>query len=259
MEAKHAPDATQRFTSRVDDYVKARPGYPAGVVDVLRARVGLDSTWAIADVGSGTGISARLFLQAGNRVFAVEPNDAMRAAAEKSLAHFQNFTSVVGTAERTTLPDGAVHLVVAAQAFHWFDRAAFRAELPRICKPGGQVLLLWNDRLLAGSPFLEAYERLLQQFATDYKAVNHQNITPEDLAAFFGRPPSRADLPNEQRLDFEGLRARLLSSSYVPRQGHERFAAMLAELRRIYDVNAEADAVRVLYRTQMFFGPLAQG
>src|SRR5258705_12626233 len=94
---------TQRFSSRVDNYVRFRPGYPDELIDSLRTENGLTEQAVIADVGSGTGKLTELFLRHGNSVFAVEPNQEMREAGERLLAHFPGFTSIHGTAEATTL------------------------------------------------------------------------------------------------------------------------------------------------------------
>ena len=128
------PDSTQRFSDRVADYVRYRPNYPRGILATLAAETGLSTDSLVADVGSGTGISAELFLSHGNAVYAVEPNHDMRAAAEAALARYPRFHSVVGTAETTSLPDHSVDYVVAAQAFHWFDADSTRAaNLPASC------------------------------------------------------------------------------------------------------------------------------
>lgn len=162
------PSPTDRFSDRVENYVRYRPSYPAAVLDVLREEIGLTPDWSIADVGSGTGISAALLLDNGNEVFAVEPNGPMRAAAEKLLAPYPKFHAVDGTAEATTLDARSVDAVVAAQAFHWFDPAAFGGECRRILKPNGWAVLLWNARRLDATPFLRGYEELLQKYGTDY-------------------------------------------------------------------------------------------
>src|SRR5688572_26148695 len=158
--ADSSRDPKERFSSRVDAYVAARPRYPQQVIDHLTAEIGLRPDWHIVDLGSGTGISCELFLQNGNTVTGIEPNAAMRAAAEESLRVFAKFRSVDASAESTTLPAGCADLVVAAQAFHWFDIPAARRETLRILRPapaagGGWALLMWNDRKLHGTPFLE--------------------------------------------------------------------------------------------------------
>src|SRR3954468_20199343 len=150
-----APEA--RFSNRVADYVRYRPSYPPAVLDMLRREAGLEPKAVIADVGSGTGISAGLFLREGCTVFAVEPNNEMRHAAETLLKDHTSFHSVSGTAEATTLTEHSVDFVVAAQAFHWFNPKPTRAEFTRILKPGGWVVLMWNERRLDTNPFLRDY------------------------------------------------------------------------------------------------------
>lgn len=251
---KEPADSKERFTERVAAYVAARPGYPQGVIDVLRERAGLRPEWAVADIGSGTGISTGLFLSAGCTVFAIEPNDAMRAAAERQHRRASKFHSVNGSAEATTLTDRSVDFVVAAQAFHWFDVAAFRAETLRILRPGGWGLLLWNDRDDSADEFAVEYERLLRDFGTDYTAVQHRNVGRERIEAFFGGRCDLIELPNAQSLDFDGLRDRLLSSSYVPREGDTKFGPMLDRLRDVFDRTQSDGAVAMRYRTQLFLG-----
>jgi SAM-dependent methyltransferase len=248
-------DSTTRFSDRVENYVRYRPGYPDGVLDVLRRETALAPDSVVADVGSGTGISSELFLRNGNEVFAVEPNAEMRQAAERMLGHHAGFHSVAGTAEATTLPDGSVDHVVAGQAFHWFDRGKARREFGRILRPGGWVVLMWNARRDDSTPFLREYEALLQRYGTDYREVQHRNVDLSTLREFFaGGELEMRTLYNEQRFDFEGLKGRLLSSSYAPAEGHPHFPPMIAELERIFARNAEEGEVRFEYDTEIYFG-----
>jgi SAM-dependent methyltransferase len=247
---------TERFSDRADAYARSRPGYPPAVLDVLRRECGLEPGWVVADVGSGTGLSSVLFLSNGNPVRAVEPNGAMRDAAEGWLGDRPGFRSVAGTAEATTLPSGSVDLVVCAQAFHWFDPAAARAEFARILRPGGGVVLLWNRRL-DGTPFLRAYEALLVRHGTDYEQVRHDRLDGAALAAFYGAPPKRATLPNEQWLDLEGLKGRLRSSSYLPGAGHPGHSALLRAAERVFADHAEGGRVRLEYELEIYTGTLA--
>lgn len=203
LSASPAPE--ERFSDRVDNYVRYRPHYPQEIIDVLRRETRLSSSSVIADVGSGTGISAELFLQAGCTVHGVEPNREMREAAERLLAAYPAFHSVNGTAEATTLPDHGVDLIVAAQAFHWFNTSATRAEFSRILKPDGHIVLIWNERKLDASPFLREYEALLLRFGTDYATVRHENIDATQLSYFFIGPHATHTFLNEQRFDFTGL------------------------------------------------------
>lgn len=251
-----ASDVTKRFSDRVENYVKYRPGYPREAVEYLRSSAGLDAGWAVADIGSGTGIFSRLLLERGCKVYGVEPNDEMRAAGEKELAAFANFRSVAGTAENTGLPDRSVDLVTAAQAFHWFEPPAAKREFRRILKTeDGIVCFLWNDRKTDTTPFLREYEAFLHEYGTDYARVNHKNISDnEAVADFFDRDFHKAEFFNCQDFDHEGLRGRLLSSSYVPNEGHERYRPMLAALRRLFDRHQRDGRVRIEYATQIFWG-----
>jgi SAM-dependent methyltransferase len=250
---------TDRFGNRVADYVATRPGYPPAVLDILRGAAGLMPTldFAVADIGSGTGLSTIPFLENGNLVFGVEPNREMRLAAEDLLAGWPNFCSVAGTAEATTLPDTSVDLVVAGQAFHWFDPPRARVEFRRILRLGGSVALMWNTRRLDTSPFLRAYEALLQRFGTDYREVVHTNVDQATLARFFGPGRFKAlKVDNEQLFDREGLRGRLRSSSYTPTPGHPNFEPMMAELDRLFDTFNESARVRFEYDTEVYVGRL---
>src|SRR5271156_4696408 len=183
-----AQDATARFSSRVEKYVRYRPGYPKEIVDLLRKQCGLTADSVIADVASGTGIFTRMLLENGNRVFGVEPNAEMRHAGEEFLRSYPRFASVAGTAEATTLPDHGVDIVTAAQAAHWFDREKARREFIRILKPGGWCVLLWNERRTDSTPFLREYEQLLLTYGTDYREVRHERTT-DIIPEFFAPKP----------------------------------------------------------------------
>jgi SAM-dependent methyltransferase len=252
-----APDPTARFGNRVADYVATRPGYPPAVLDILRAEAGLTSSAVIADVGSGTGLSSEMFLKNGHTVYGVEPNAEMRAAGEQLLASYPNFHSVAGSAEHTTLPTVSVDLVVAGQAFHWFDPPRARAEFRRVLRPGKSVVLMWNTRRLDASPFLRGYEALLQQFGTDYREVVHTNVDQGKLAAFFGPGGFKAfRFDNVQLFDRDGLRGRLRSSSYTPPPGHPNYEPMVAEVDHLFDTFNDRGRVRFEYDTEVYVGPL---
>ncbi len=250
-------DPTLRFTTRVSDYVKFRPGYPVGVLDVLRNRMELALGKTVADIGCGTGIFSKFLLETGCTVIGVEPNAAMLSAAVEMLRGEKNFRAVAGKAEATTLADKSVELITAAQAFHWFDRPAFREECVRILRPGGYLALIWNDRKLEGSLFLEAYEKLLIDFGVDYMAVRHNNIDENELSRFFGPVEmDKATFPSEQSFDYDSLLGRLMSSSYAPQPGHANYAPTVAALRTLFDETNEDGQVRMEYETVVFFGQL---
>ncbi len=250
-------DSVGRFSNRVENYLKYRPRYPYAVIDALRDDCGLTPGSTVADVGSGTGFLTELFLRYGTTVWAVEPNAEMRTAAERWLADVAGFHSLTGTAEATTLPDRSVDIVAAGQAFHWFDRAKARLEFDRILKPGGWVALVWNERETESTPFLRAYEQLLQRFATDYAQVDHRLIDDAILREFFAPGSFRLrTFPNRQEFDYVGLQGRLLSSSYAPEKGQPGHEPMLAELRRIYDAHSLNDRISFDYLTRVYYGQL---
>lgn len=248
----------ERFSNRVRDYVGGRPGYPDEAVTWLAETFGLVAPAVIVDAGAGTGISAALFLRHGFTVVAVEPNDAMREAAVSTLGNDRRFRAVAATAEATTLPAASCDAVVAAQAFHWFDRAAFRAECARILRPEGVVALLWNVRCAERSPFAAGYEALLREFGTDYLAVRHENLSEPELREFFASPIAHRVLENSQRLDRDGLRARLLSSSYVPAAGHPWHEPMLAALEALFCEHQRDGKVVMEYELRAYASRLAR-
>lgn len=248
-------NSTTRFSDRVEDYVKYRPHYPAVILSYLRDVYSLRPGWVVADIGSGTGISTELFLGNGNTVYAVEPNREMREKAEELLAGYPGFISCDGVAEATGLPDAVAEMILAGQAFHWFQRAEARTEFVRISKPGAVVALIWNERLIL-SEFGREYESLILEYAGDYKTINHKNITDVQIGNFFHpRPFLLRSFENEQQFDFGGLRGRLLSSSYIPKEG-PRYAGMMQALQALFDRHQLGGRVRVGYETKLYTGTL---
>ncbi|MEW5875283.1 MAG: class I SAM-dependent methyltransferase [Candidatus Zixiibacteriota bacterium] len=250
------PDPTTRFSTRVADYIRYRPGYPDGLLDILQNEAGLSPASMVADIGSGTGISTELLLRSGATIHAVEPNPDMRHAAEQMLGDRPNFRSINGRAEATGLPDAGIDLITAAQAFHWFDREEARREFVRILRPNGWVALFWNTRRTDASEFLRGYEDLLREFATDYVQVDHRHVDTQAIADFFRGPFATRILANEQVFDFEGLKGRLLSSSYAPAAGHPKHLPMIDALRILHDRHADGGKVRFLYDVEVYFGRL---
>lgn len=248
----------KRFWNRVNDYVNGRPGYPDEVVSWLVETFGLERSATIVDTGAGTGISVALFLRHGFTVIAVEPNDPMREAAVAALGGDPRFRAVAATAEATTLPAASVDAVVAAQAFHWFDRTAFRAECARILRPFGVVALLWNVRRVEDSPFAADYEALLREFGTDYLDVRHENVSEDRLAAFFDGPFSRATWSNVHMLDRQRLRSRLLSASYVPTVGHPWHQPMLEALEALFEAHQVNGRVAMPYELRAYASRLTR-
>lgn len=252
------PDPTSRFSDRVQDYVRWRPGYPPQVVEALRTDLGLQPSHVVADVGSGTGILSRLLVENGNVVYGVEPNREMAAVAEADLAHTGRFHGIDGRAEATTLGERSVDLITAGQAFHWFKVPESHAEFRRILRPGGGVALVWNLRRLDSTPFLRDYEAFLRRWSNDYEEVSEKYAKPESLRGLFGNGGWRERrFDSAQHFDFDGLRGRLLSSSYTPREGDPRRAEMLAALPGVFEAHARDGRVAFEYDTRMFLGRLA--
>jgi len=248
---------TERFSDRVGDYVKYRPHYSPDVVLALRDECGLTSEHVIVDVGCGTGLLAEVFLENGNRVIGIEPNPNMRQAGEQYLSRFEDFSIVHGSAEQTTLPDRSADYVIAGQAFHWFQPDATRREFARILKPEGWVALIWHDRDMESTEFLRAYEAFLQRHATDYSTVAHNKVANYGALERFYSPNAIQTITQttSQRLDLEGLRGRLLSSSYAPREGPAA-EAMLKELPSLFHRFALDGHVVLEYRTRIYYGHL---
>jgi len=253
-----AADSTERFTDRAGDYAAARPSYPAAIATSLIAELKLAPEAVVADIGSGTGLSCEPFLRAGLAVIGVEPNEAMRAEGDRQLAALPRFRSVAGTAEATTLPAASVDLLIAAQAFHWFDIAPARAEALRILKRPPQAALIWNDRVSTGSAFAEGYEQLLLDFGIDYEKIRHRHAHEDSVAEFFGHRGFRiAAFPNPTVLDWPTLLARLNSASYVPKPEHPSHVPMVARLRQLFDAAQRNGRVTMDYVTRVFHGALA--
>ena len=245
--------SVDRFSSRVENYARYRPGYPSAIVDLLKEECALTPKSIIADIGSGTGKLSELFLANGNIVIGVEPNAAMRAAAESILAGSPTFRSVDGTAESTTLDDASSDFIIAGQAFHWFDVQKAKKEFKRILKPYGWVVIIWNERVIDTTAFLRAYEQLLLTYGTDYQEVRHENAEPTVKEFFAPKQPRFAQFPTDQSFNFEALRGRLLSSSYTPGPSSPNFQPMLAELELIFNKYQENGLVRFDYDTRVFY------
>lgn len=247
--------STERFSDRVADYVRYRPDYPLAMLDWLRDTDGVDASWHVADIGAGTGISSKMFLDAGHTVTAVEPNAAMRQAAETWLAGNSRFHAVDGRADASTLADGSVDLVSVAQAFHWFDPATTRREFHRILRKGGLAAIYWNSRRLTSTPFLRGYEALLQTYGTDYTSVAERYGDEPRMREWFGKGwRGTAQFDHLQLLDFEALRGRLMSSSYAPKADHPNHAPMIEALRKLFDTCEAQGRISFDYDTRVYVG-----
>ncbi len=153
-------EGSEAFARLAQDYARFRPGYPVAILQELADACGLTPAWAVADIGSGTGNLARLFLDAGHTVVGIEPNRQMREAGERHLAPYPAFRSLDGSAEDIPLPPQSVDLVTVGQALHWFDIERAKGEFRRILRGGRQVAVAWNDRRPDPEGFFEGYRAL---------------------------------------------------------------------------------------------------
>jgi SAM-dependent methyltransferase len=258
FDKKFKEDPKKRFSSRVERYVKYRPSYPPEIIKFLKEKKILSLNSVIADIGSGTGILSELFLKEGNKVYGVEPNIDMRNAGENLLMEYSNFISIDGSAESTILDPDIVDIITAGQAFHWFNLEKARSEFLRILKPGGWVTLIWNRRRKYTNEFLKEYEKLLLKYGTDYKAIEKSKL---DFDKFFRGNKSekkynRVKFDNYQLFDYNGLKGRLLSTSYIPLDDSPEYNNMLLDLKLLFEKHQKDGFIRFEYDTEVFYGQL---
>ncbi|OLD95477.1 MAG: hypothetical protein AUI36_46130 [Cyanobacteria bacterium 13_1_40CM_2_61_4] len=248
-------DFTHRFTGRASDYSMHRPEYPRQILDILRTRSGFDQNKTVADIGSGTGLLSRLFLQNGNKVFCVEPNDEMRSFAEQDLSSCPNFVSIKGRAEDTTLKDSSVDLVTVGQALHWFDHQLAKREFQRILRNNGDICIVYNDRS-EKDQFMKEYDSLIGRHARNRAKV--PEINKAFQSSWFRDGMFREfNLSNEQFLDLEGLAGRIMSASYMPSSSEtEKFTSLKSDISHLFRLHAEKGKVRMVYNTRVFLGKI---
>jgi ubiquinone/menaquinone biosynthesis C-methylase UbiE len=243
-------DATRRFSRRVDNYAKYRPGYPPTLVDFLKDECQLTPACIVADIGSGTGLLTGLFLDNGNLVYGVEPNLEMRQAAERILKGYSRFRSLEASAESTTLESGSIDFVTVGRALHWFDFEKALSEFSRILKPQGWVVIVWLKRKTS-SPLLAGYDKLLLTYAKDHKEKKQRQRVMEGLltAAAF----KKRTLEGKWTLDFENLKGQTLSFSVSPEMGDPNYGPMLDGLDALFQRYQENGKVTVNYETVIYY------
>lgn len=240
------PKPTTRFTGKTDNYKAYRPSYPPEVIAYVQSIVKPSDDVRIADLGSGTGILTELLLKAGYNVTAVEPNAEMRAAAEENLRQYPNFTSVAAPAEHTTLANGSVDLITAAQAFHWFDLNTIKNEFERILKPNGAALLIWNIMRL-DTPFMQTYKAFRKQYEEPVQRPLYAD--KEAISQFFDKQVcTEVIFQHSSTLDEDGLKGLLLSSSLVKSDNDE----MLVELKALFDTYAVDGKIAMQYDAKVY-------
>ena len=245
-----------RFTGKAEAYSKYRPTYPREILDILNKEIGFSEDKVIADIGSGTGILSKIFLDNGNRVFGIEPNSEMRSFAEKNLSRYDNFISLNQTAENTSLSAGSIDLVTAGQALHWFDPDKSRKEFVRILRSLGHVMIVYNERK-EGDGTMKDYENVSNKYATKYEA---SDINKEYLTKFFNNKNYKElNVPNKQMLDFEALVGRASSASYLPSKDDPDFELLKQDLKKMFDEHQENGLVTLNYKTLIFLGQILIG
>ncbi len=248
----------KRFQGRAAVYSKYRPTYPSGVLLTLRREIGFGRGRVVADIGSGTGILSELFLEAGNRVYCVEPNEDMRRAAEEKLRRYApRYISVVGTAETTNLKGGSIDLVAVGQALHWFDAERARVEFARILRKEGCVAIVSNRRRKEGG-VEEAYGRVTHRFGRNRAAV--PNIDDAYMARFLKNAEfKKFVMPNSQSLDLQGMLGRLASASYMPPQDDTEWVEVEKEVTEIFAEHSKSGVVTLHYDTVLYLGRVVPG
>ncbi|MEH2325582.1 MAG: methyltransferase domain-containing protein [Nostoc sp.] len=244
--ALHILNPLNRFSDRVEDYVKYRPSYPADAIDIILEGLGESSQLVAADIGAGTGIASRLLAQRGVNVIAIEPNAAMRKAAKSNpLIEFRD-----GTAELTQLSDNSVDLVTCFQAFHWFNPEPTLLEFQRILKPSARLAVVWNNRDQEDALTTE-YSRIVREASNNHPAESRiQTVEPLLVTPHFINI-HESNFTYRQQLDLTGLIGRAMSASYFPREGlgYEQLIDSFQELyQRFCD---ESGFVYMVYRTSV--------
>lgn len=244
-------DPTRRFSGREEAYSNYRPRYPAEILRILESTLNLQESDVVADIGSGTGILAELFLKNGNRVFGVEPNNDMRHMAERNLSKYSNFISVDGSAEDTKLRESSIDLITVGQALHWFDLSRSRIEFQRILTKGGNLCIVYNTRSV-NEPVMREYGDIVRLHAKKDIPMN-EYAAPDGL---LGSSYSEFNVPNKQHLDFDGLVGRAVSASYSPGYDDEGFSDLERDLKIMFEKWQTGGTVTLDYLTKIFIGHL---
>ncbi|MBU5440050.1 class I SAM-dependent methyltransferase [Tissierella sp. MSJ-40] len=243
-------NSKERFSSRVQNYVKYRPSYPNDIISYLEESIGLNEKLIIADIGSGTGISTKLFLDNGNTVYSVEPNQDMRQAAENLLKSYSNVHFIDGSSESTKLQSESIDIIIAAQAFHWFNPEPTKKEFLRILKANGTVVLLWNIRKTKSDRFMEGYLEIIRRYAETYTNKSDDDLIPK----FFDyKTIYKAILDNPQVVDFDRLKGEITSFSYMPNENDPNYVIMISELEDLFNKYNSNGKVTLEYETHIYY------
>lgn len=247
---------SDRFLGKTDDYIKFRPGYPPEIIEYLNKNHGFTPESICAEIGSGTGKFLELLLQNNNKVYAVEPNDEMRGAAEKSFAAFKNFNSISGNSTNTTLNDHSVDFIFCVQSLHWFASENTADEFKRILKPNSKVVIIWNKKSYEKSAFMQGIHKIFIEDCIDFLSVKLENIADHEiLSLLFKDHYDHYSIETKQILNLEGLIGRMMSASYAPPQGHPKHEKFISEIKKLFQQEEKKGMVEFLYETVTYVFP----
>lgn len=248
---------TDKFTDKASNYQSFRPSYPTELINYLYTRVGLSEKNTIADIGSGTGLFSAPLLQHGSTVYAVEPNTDMREAANTHLAQYPRFHSIAASAEHTGLPSQSIDFITVAQAFHWFDQLAFKAECQRLLKPNGKVILIWNGRDFS-HPVIQAEYELRQKYSSKQSKEDPSRFAKDWTAFFTDGICEYKTCRNDQLLSKEAFIGLTLSRSWAPtEQETAKYQEFITELTAIFERYQENQHIIFPQLTQCYVGTVS--
>ena len=240
------------FCGKADVYARNRPSYPAEMIEWLKQHAVLD---AVADIGAGTGLFTACLLPVCGSLTAIEPNPEMRSAFASLLP---KISCLPGCAEETGLPEHSLSLVVAAQAFHWFDELRFKQECQRILRKDGKLAVIWNNRQKHGVG--PAYDAVCRRFCPDYSTghVGKRSVTEGDrfLREEYFRRVEVFRCLNPVQCNEEQFIGDKLSRSYALTPASPKYQDFIADLRRVFHEFAQDGLVTEEYESVAYLGNL---
>ncbi len=250
-------ETVERFSGRAEANERYRAQFPAALMGRLQALCGLSAEDTVADIGAGTGMLAERFLEHGNAVIAVEPNDEMRARCERLAERYPRLRVIGASAEETTIAEGSVDLIAGGRAFHWLARPRALREFARILRPSGWVVLVGSHWTGDGPAVEREYEEFLLSRCVDYQRVSDAVLTMEELHAMFAAESVRVEaLHVEEALTFEALLGRTESLSVTPRRDDPRYGPMHAALEAYFARHERDGVIRRVMSYRLICGRL---
>ena len=252
-------DTKNRFSEKVENYVKYRPHYPKKLIEFMEMHDILKKDYVIADVGAGTGKFTELLLQSGYTVNAIEPNRPMLKACKEIYGKYSNLKCIEGSSDVTTLADNSVDLITTAQAFHWFEIEDTKTEWERILKPNKYVALIWNSRLKGEktTPFQRQYEEFVKKYGKEYTRMQENFRVQEKIDILFKKNGYlEFHTPYSQTFNFGSLMGRALSSSYMPQPRDKLYPKMVEALKALFENHQVENQVSIEYDTELIYGKL---